>query len=83
MTANDILANLKPVPAPDDMLLDNAAVAAAILKARLDLGLLQKTVALEMGISQPYLKDLEHGHRRWSLKLFNDAKAAMERLTQS
>jgi predicted transcriptional regulator len=51
-----------------------------ILKARQDLGIQQKALALEMGISDAYMHELESGSRKWKLKLFNRAKAALERL---
>jgi len=77
-----IVKQLKPVfvPAnPENALLDTTATSRMILNARLDLHVQQKTLALEMGISDSYLRDLESGKRPWKLKLFNRAKAALER----
>jgi predicted transcriptional regulator len=79
---NGVLANLKPIPKQGDMLLDDEATAKAIVNAREALNIQQKALAIEMGISTPFLCDLEKAHRRWSLALFEKAKAAMERLVK-
>lgn len=79
---NDLVRKLKPIPDGSDMLLDNEKTAAQFLEIRKTLNIEQKTLALEMGVSQGYLCDLEQGKRRWSLLIFNSAKAALERLTK-
>lgn len=79
---NELVKKLKPIPAKDDTLLDDDATAEAILSARNSAQVSQKTLSMEMGISQSYLCDLEKGVRRWSLALFEQAKAALERLTK-
>lgn len=77
---NAIIEKLKPILDTSDALLDTPKTAAQILKARIDLKISQKALAIEMEISQAYLCDLETGKRRWSLALFNFAKAGMERM---
>jgi predicted transcriptional regulator len=75
-----LVLKLKPVFEKDNAPLDTERTAAMILKARQDLGIQQKALALEMGISDAYMHELESGSRKWKLKLFNRAKAALERL---
>ena len=79
---NAALDKLKPILKADDAILDTPATAAAIVKARETLGISQKALALELSVSQSYLCDLEKGSRRWSLALFNSAKAALEKLSK-
>lgn len=64
------------------MLLDSEATAKAVSEAREALGISQKALAIEMGIGQPYLSDLEQGNRKWSFATFEKSKAAMERLSE-
>lgn len=46
------------------------------------LGISQKTLAMEMGITPSYLCDLEQSRRDWDMSLFNKAKEAMGRLSK-
>ncbi len=71
---------LKAPVSKDDVLLDTPAAASLIAKTRKSLNISQKALAIEMGISQPFLADLEAAHRRWSLKRFECAREALERL---
>jgi len=76
-----ILKNLlPPLRTGDDALLVTAEAARLIVEARNKLGIQQKVLASEMGISQSYLCDMEQGNRQWTLGDFNAAKKAMERL---
>lgn len=77
--ANKILAELKPIPAKD-IALDGEKTAAAIVSARHALNIEQKILAMQMGITQSYLCDLEKNRRVWTISLFNRAKVAMEEL---
>lgn len=77
---NPILAKLKPIESADDTLLDSEKCAELIIKTRKQLNISQKTLSMEMGITQAYLCDLEKCHRRWSMALFMKAKTAMEAL---
>lgn len=79
---NELVKKLKPIPSQEDTFLDSEKTAAAIMAARESGNVSQKTLSMEMDISQSYLCDLEKGTRRWSLDLFNKAKAALERLTK-
>ncbi len=74
----DVLKNLKPILSKEA--LDTPETAATIKKIRLELKISQKALAIEMGISQPYLADLEMAHRHWNMKWFELAKAALEKL---
>ncbi len=76
------IGQMKPIPAGDDSLLDSQATAALVVKTREMIGASQKMLALEMGVTPSYLCDLEKAHRRWSLKLFNSAKEALQRLAK-
>jgi len=77
---NDALKKLRPILNSDDVLLDTPATSKAIASIRESFNISQKALAIEMGISQAYLCDLEHAKRRWSLKLFDLAKSSMEKL---
>lgn len=79
----DIAKLLKPVIQKGDVLLDTEATAKNILHARLALEIQQKVLALEMGVSQSYLHDLENGKRRITMKLFTLAKAGLEKLSNA
>ena len=76
------LKSLTPVLNQDNAILDDAATSSAIVKVREELDVSQKALSIEMGITQSYLCDLEMGRRHWRLKLFNKAKAALERLSK-
>lgn len=78
---NVLVRQLKPVLKEDDAILDDGATAAAIRRTRLALGLQQKSVALEVGITQSYLADMESGKRHIKLAMFNRIKTALDRLT--
>ena len=79
--AGNLLATLQPVPKAGDMLLDSPATGKAVQTVRDALKVSQKALAIEMKISQAYLCDLEHGRRDWTLARFQEAKAALERLS--
>ncbi len=79
---NDLVSKLKPIPAMGDLLLNTEATADQITGTRKALGISQKALAIEMRISQTYLMDMEKGKRRWSLKYFESAKAALGRLSK-
>lgn len=75
-----ILKSLVPTTNKDnDELLDDSS-ADALLKARLNLNLKQEAVASHVGISQPYLHDLEQKRRRLRLRMFQRIKMALEKL---
>lgn len=74
-------SGLEPVLSTDEVVLDSPATASRIIAAREASKVSQKALAIEMGISQPYLSDLEHGNRKWSMELFLKAKDALVRLT--
>lgn len=60
--------------------LDSKATGSAVANVRKQLNIPQKTLAIEMGISQSFLCDLEAGKRDWWMDTFVKAKSAMERL---
>lgn len=68
---------LAPVLKEDDAVLDDAATAALIRKTRLGLNIQQKSVALQLGITQSYLGDLESGRRHIKLSMFKRIKSAL------
>ena len=68
----------KILPGQDELLED--ASADDLLEARLKAGIQQKAVALEVGISQSYLHDLEQKKRHLRLRMFERIKAALEKL---
>lgn len=72
--------SLEPVMKLVGMVIDSPASAAKLLAARKSAGISQKALAIEMGITQPYLSDLEQGNRKWSVQLFFKAKEALGRL---
>lgn len=78
---NAAVKKLQPVLKADDAVLDVRATALLIRKCRESIAVSQKAVALEVGISQSYLSDLESGNRHWSLAMFNKVKNAMEKLS--
>ena len=79
--ANQLLSKLVPVLA-ENAALDSKATGSAVANVRRQLSIQQKTLAIEMGISQSFLCDLEQGKRDWWMDTFNKAKAAMERLVK-
>lgn len=74
------IENMKPILDASDQLLDTAETAKMVVFVRVQMGVSQKALAIEMGINQSYLCDLEKGKRRWSLALFNSAKDALQRI---
>jgi len=62
--------------------LDTRQTARQIISVRMGMGISQKALAMEMGISPPYLNDLERGYRRWTIKKFKNAKSALKRLSR-
>lgn len=48
---------------------DPRAVGAELRQLRVAAGLTLRAVARELGLSAPYICDLEHGRRRWSPEL--------------
>ncbi len=78
---NQLLSKLEPVLA-ENAALDGKATGAAISEVRRKLNIAQKTLAIEMGISQSFLCDLEQGKRDWWMDTFDKAKAALERLSK-
>jgi len=49
--------------------LDHAGVGRKLVQTRKAAGVSQKTMAAQLGISCPYLSQLEHGKRRWPMAL--------------
>lgn len=75
-----LLVALKPER--DKEALDWEICGRRVAKARKALNICQKSLAIEMGFNQPYLSDLEHGRRKWTVELFQSAIDAMQRLLQ-
>lgn len=71
---------LTPKLLPDQDELLTSESAQDLLDARVKLGVQQKAVALEVGISAAYLHDLEQKRRRLRLRMFQRIKAALEKL---
>ena len=63
-----------PEPEPE---IDDYATGRNAANSRKKARIPQKTVAAEMGVTQSYLCDLEHGRKGWSKKLAEDFNAAM------
>lgn len=57
---------------------DHVAIGASVRSARLIRRLSQKRLAIEVGITQPYLCDLECGRRKWNDTLFFKVVEALE-----
>ena len=57
---------------------DNDGTGKVVRGARLAAGKKLGEVAEAMGISAPYLCDLENGHRNWTAEKFEAAKKAIE-----
>jgi predicted transcriptional regulator len=72
--------NMQPVESSTDTLLDTKETAKVVVTTRTVLNISQKALAIEMGIKQSYLCDLEKGNRRWSMALFNNAKESLSRI---
>lgn len=80
---NRYVANLKkltPITSKDNNELLDDASADALMEARIELKLKQEAVASHVGISQPYLHDLEQKKRHLRLRMFERIKAALEKL---
>lgn len=57
---------------------DHAALGAEMREVRLRTALSQREVARRMGISAPYLCDLENGARNWRDELIESFRKACE-----
>ena len=57
---------------------DNEETGKVVRGARLAAGKKLREVAEAMGISAPYLCDLENGHRNWTEEKFEAAKKAIK-----
>ena len=79
-----VLANMKPVEdrLADDAPLDTARTAKVMVKYRTGLGISQKQLASEMGISASYLCDLEKGRRRIRQFMFDNARRGLAKLLE-
>lgn len=71
---------LKTVPSRT---VDHAATGANNRKRRLKANLSLREVAQELGISAPYLSDLERGRRNWTEHFDDHYAAALNRLIKS
>jgi len=78
---DELLNNLSPVM-DENPFLDTQQTTRQIVSVRMAMGISQKALAMEMGISPPYLNDLEKGYRRWTLAKFKNAKSALKRLSR-
>lgn len=78
---NQLLNKLTPV-LRENAALDSTATGASVASVRRQLNIAQKTLAIEMGISQSFLCDLEQGKRDWWMDTFTKAKSALERLSK-
>lgn len=80
--SNQRIDKLKPTLDAKKPALNSSACAQDIRLAREESKISQKALAIEMGITQGYLCDLELARRAWSLELFIDAKESMQRLVE-
>lgn len=53
-------------------------VGAELRNLRIEKGLKQGHVADRIGVSQPFLSDLEHGRRRWSEVMIKSYRQVVE-----
>jgi predicted transcriptional regulator len=59
---------------------DDAEMGKAVKSFRLDVGVHQKLLAAEMGISQAYLSDLECGRRKWNQRIYEKMRDAFDKI---
>lgn len=63
-------------------IIDNAATGKGVRIFRLNKGVGLRSVARAMGISAPYLSDLELGRRNWTEALLNRVRKAIKQIAK-
>ena len=61
------------IPKKECWIIDHVQTGAVIRQARVECGITLKAVADAMGISSPFLSDLERGRRNWTEEHFRNA----------